>query len=49
MVRRRPVTTEDIAASLGSHLDEIRKTLASLVSAKKIRRSSFKGKIYFNR
>ena len=49
MVRRRPVTEEDIAASLGSPLDEIRKTLASLVSAKKIRRSSFKGKIYFRK
>jgi wyosine [tRNA(Phe)-imidazoG37] synthetase (radical SAM superfamily) len=49
MVRRRPVTAEDIAASLGSHHDEIRKTLASFISAKKIRRSSFKGKIYFSK
>lgn len=47
MVRRRPVTAEDISASLGNHHDEVRKTLASLVSAKKIRRSSFNGKIYF--
>ena len=49
MVRRRPVTAEDIAASLGSHPDEIRTTLASLVSATKIRPSSFKDKIYFSK
>jgi wyosine [tRNA(Phe)-imidazoG37] synthetase (radical SAM superfamily) len=47
MVRRRPVTAEDIAASLGNHHDEVRKALASLVSAKMIRRSSFKGKTFF--
>ncbi len=45
MVRRRPVTAEDIAASLGSHHEEIRKRSASLVSAKRIRRASFKGKL----
>jgi wyosine [tRNA(Phe)-imidazoG37] synthetase (radical SAM superfamily) len=49
MVRRRPVTAEDITASLGNHHDVVRKALASLVSAKKIRRISFKGKPFFGK
>lgn len=49
IVRRRPVTAEDIAASLGAHHDEVRKALASLVSAKKISRAGFKGKTFFSK
>jgi len=43
------VTAEDIAASSGRHHDEVRKALASLVSAKRIRRTSFKGKTFFSK
>jgi wyosine [tRNA(Phe)-imidazoG37] synthetase (radical SAM superfamily) len=49
MVRRRPVTAEDIAAFLGRDRAQVRKVLASLVSAKKIRRALFKGKTFFSR
>ena len=49
MVGRRPVTARDIAASSGKHHDEVCKALASLVSAKKIRRTSFKGKTFFSK
>lgn len=47
MVRRRPVTAEDIAASLGRDRASVFKVLASLVSAKKVRRALFKGKTFF--
>lgn len=49
MVRRRPVTAEDIAASLGRDRASVRKALESLESAKKIRRASFKGKTFFSK
>ena len=49
MVRRRPVTAEDIAAFLGRDRAPVRKALASLVSAKKIRRALFKGKTFFRK
>lgn len=37
MVRRRPVTSEDIAASLAAHRDEVLKTVAHLLAAGRIR------------
>jgi len=49
MVRRRPVTAEDIAASLGRDRASVRKALESLESAKKISRASFKGKTFFSK
>jgi wyosine [tRNA(Phe)-imidazoG37] synthetase (radical SAM superfamily) len=37
MVERRPVTAEDVSVSLAKHRDEVLKTVARLVEAKKIR------------
>jgi wyosine [tRNA(Phe)-imidazoG37] synthetase (radical SAM superfamily) len=47
MVRRRPVTLEDISLSLGTHRDEILKVLAALIDQKKIRSRRHGRKIFY--
>ena len=47
MVRRRPVTLEDISLSLGAHRDEILKTLDSLLDGRKIRSRRHGRKIFY--
>jgi len=47
MVRRRPVTAEDIASSLGRDRDEVLKSLAALLEAGKLRRIVHRRKTYF--
>jgi len=47
MVRRRPVTAKEIAASLGKQEAVIRRSLSSLLRWRRIRQSKHKGRIYF--
>ena len=47
MVRRRPVTAEDVASSLGRDRDEVLKSLAALLEAGKLRRVVHRRKTYF--
>jgi wyosine [tRNA(Phe)-imidazoG37] synthetase (radical SAM superfamily) len=47
MVRRRPVTAQDISASLGSGPARIAAALAALVSAGKVKRVRFGGRTYY--
>ena len=47
MVRRRPVTVADIAATLGRHPDEIRKTLDVLIDGGRVRPVRRSHRIYY--
>jgi hypothetical protein len=47
VVRRRPVTASDIAASLGRDPAQIAEALASLISARRIMSVRHAGKIYY--
>jgi wyosine [tRNA(Phe)-imidazoG37] synthetase (radical SAM superfamily) len=47
MVRRRPVTAEDISASLGRHRDEVLKALGRLLEAGRIRAVSHGRKVFY--
>ncbi|MDW7759596.1 MAG: radical SAM protein [Acidobacteriota bacterium] len=47
MVRRRPVTIADIAATLGRHPDEIRKTIDVLISEGRVRPVRRSRRIYY--
>jgi wyosine [tRNA(Phe)-imidazoG37] synthetase (radical SAM superfamily) len=47
IVRRRPVTAEDISASLGRHRDEVLKALGRLLETGKIRPVSHGRKIFY--
>jgi wyosine [tRNA(Phe)-imidazoG37] synthetase (radical SAM superfamily) len=47
MIRRRPVTAEDIAAGLGAHPAEVVKALGLLLESRRIRRTDRGGKSYF--
>ena len=46
-VGRRPVTVDDIAASLGRHRDEVLKTLARLLRQKRVRAVSHRGRTFY--
>ena len=47
LIRRRPVTLEDMTASLGETRDDVRRQLEELLQEKKIVRSSLKGREYY--
>jgi wyosine [tRNA(Phe)-imidazoG37] synthetase (radical SAM superfamily) len=47
MVRRRPVTIADIAATLGRHPDEIRKTIDALIAEDRIRPIRRSRRLYY--
>lgn len=46
-VGRRPVTVDDIAASLGRHRDEVLKTLARLLREKRVRAVPHRGRTFY--
>jgi wyosine [tRNA(Phe)-imidazoG37] synthetase (radical SAM superfamily) len=46
-VGRRPVTVDDIAASLGRHRDEVLKTLARLLHRKRVRAAVHGGRTFY--
>ncbi len=46
MVRRRPCTVEEMAASLGVQLEDLQRTLADLIAKEEIARSVFDGLEY---
>ncbi len=46
-VGRRPMTVDDIAASLGRHRDEVLKTLARLLRRKRIRAAAHGGRTFY--
>jgi predicted transcriptional regulator len=48
-VGRRPVTVEDISASLGRHRDEVLKALAALLREGEVRASPHGGRTYYAR
>jgi wyosine [tRNA(Phe)-imidazoG37] synthetase (radical SAM superfamily) len=47
MTRRRPVTSFDIANSMGRHIDEVMKSIHRLQDEKKIRESRYENKVYY--
>jgi wyosine [tRNA(Phe)-imidazoG37] synthetase (radical SAM superfamily) len=47
MIRRRPVTAEDIAAGLGAHPNEVAKAVGHLLESGAVVRSDTGGKTYF--
>ena len=47
MIRRRPVTAEDIAAGLGAHPNEVAKAVGHLLESGAIRRTDRGGLVYF--
>lgn len=47
MIRRRPVTAEDIATGLGAHPAEVAKALGHLLDARRIVRTERSGRIYY--
>jgi wyosine [tRNA(Phe)-imidazoG37] synthetase (radical SAM superfamily) len=47
LIRRRPATVNDMAASLGVHPDEIRKHLDLLLERGKVRALDHKGQIFY--
>ncbi|MBM3305448.1 MAG: radical SAM protein [Candidatus Aminicenantes bacterium] len=46
-VGRRPVTADDIAASLGRHRDEVLKTLARLLGRRRVRAVAHRGRTFY--
>lgn len=46
-VGRRPVTVDDIAASLGRHRDEVLKTLDHLLRSKRVRAVAHRGRTFY--
>ncbi len=47
LIRRRPVTLEDMAAALGETREDIRRQLEALTQEKKVIRSSVRGREYY--
>jgi wyosine [tRNA(Phe)-imidazoG37] synthetase (radical SAM superfamily) len=47
LIRRRPVTLEDMTAALGESREDVRRQLEALVQEKKVVRSSLKGREYY--
>ncbi len=47
MTRRRPVTSFDIANSMGRHIDEVMKSIHRLLDEQKIRESRHENKVYY--
>lgn len=47
MIRRRPVTAEDIAAGLAAHPSEVAKALGHLLDARRIVRTERSGQMYY--
>ena len=47
MTRRRPVTSFDIANSMGRHIDEVMKSIHRLLDEQKIKESRHENKVYY--